>query len=132
MNYQITTEEEIKLLSAPMIGSNNGALFQATDYQRFKAKFGVTPDVYSLVWNKMIERLNNFEPTPGFSLISPVHILYALLFLRVYPTVRQAVGTLGCSIGTNQFGKYFHFVIKQIAGMHNDVVSNNILYYSAI
>lgn len=122
-NYQFTSVEEIKRLSAPMIASNNGAAFRSIDYERFKSKFGVTPDVCSLVWNEIATKLNSVPPIPGFSLLRPIHILFALFFLKVYPTVRQAVAALGRTVGTNQFRKYAYFIIRQIAALNEDVVS---------
>ena len=127
MNIATATVEEIKVLSAPMIGSTNGAAFRAVDYERFKAKFGVTPDVCRLVWNQIAQKMNGMAPQiQGFSLLGPEHILYALFFLRVYPTVRQAVGALGRSVGTRQFVKYANFMVRQIASLFDEVVSKSV------
>ena len=126
MNVTTTTEREIKVLSAPMIGSANGEHFLSVDYERFKAKFGITPEICSEVWNQIAEKLNCISQIRGLSLLGPEHILFALFFLKVYPTVRQATGTLGRSVGHRQFSKYAHFVIRQIAALYDDVVSKSV------
>ena len=78
-----------------MIALDNGPPFCFLDYKCFEAKFGLMLDVCALVWNRMVKRLNDNPPhIEGFHL-SVIHILYALFFLKVYPTARQAVTTLG-------------------------------------
>ena len=124
MTYRTTTEEEIQRISAPLISLANGPPFRFVDYERFKAKFGVMPDLCALIWNRIVVRLNRNPPRiEGFSL-SVLHVLYALFFLKVYPTVRQAVTTLGRSVGMNQFRKAALFVVQQIAALSSEVVSD--------
>ena len=126
MSYNRTTEEEIQRISAPMIALANGPPFRFVDYERFKAKFGLMPDLCALVWNRIAVRLNNNPPRiEGFRL-SVIHILYALFFLKVYPTACQAVTTLGRPVGLHQFRRPAYFVIRQIAALSSEVVSEEI------
>ena len=122
--YSTATEEDVETLSKPMIGSNHPGGFRTIDYDRFKAKFGVTPKVCSMVWNLVVSNLNQRPRIQGFNRLNPVHILYALFFMKCYPTSRQAVGALGQIIGQNQFRIYSQFVIRQIASLKSQVVIN--------
>ena len=109
-----------------MIALANGPPFHFVDYERFKAKFGLMPDLCALVWNRIAVRLNNNPPRiEGFRL-SVIHILYALFFLKVYPTACQAVTTLGRPVGLHQFRRPAYFVIRQIAALSSEVVSEEI------
>ena len=83
----------------------------------------------------IVQRLNKKTPLKGFSRLSEVHIMYGLFFLKVYPTARQSVGTLGQNVGQNQFRKYSSFIVRMIASLSDDVVSKNtyfiiIIHYS--
>ena len=130
MAYQFTTEEEIKTLSQPLIGADNDppAVFRAVDYERFKAKFGVRPDLAVQVWNMIASKLNNHPPVKGFLHLNPMHLLYALFFLKVYPTARQATSLLGCRAGTHQFRNYASFVVRRVASLSDQVVSKQSIY----
>lgn len=93
------------ILSAPMIGATNGALFGPMDYQSFKAKFGVTPSVCNLVWNMIVSRLNSHGKTPkgGFSKLKPSHILYGLFFLRCIQQHVKLLDYLATLLGGTSF-----------------------------
>ena len=121
MSYR-TDENTIKTLSKSMIGSPPGLDFRFTDYERFKAKFGITTELCALLWNKMVKTLDLGPSNKGFSRLSPVHLLYGLFFLKVYPTSRQSIGSLGVSVGQHQFSNYAKFMIRNIAALKNDVV----------
>ena len=123
-NYPTITEEEIKTMSAPMIGSN-GEAFRTIDYERFKAKFGVEPTICTMAWNLIVTNLNAWPPIKGFSRLRPQHILYALFFLKCYPTACQITPNLGRNVGTRQFRNYAYFLIRQIAALTSQVVSKN-------
>ena len=129
MRFPTVTVESIQALSLPLIGGFTGHFdqpFRPIDQERFKAKFGVTVVVAVQVWNAIISNLNEAEvPPKGYENLRPVHILYALFFMKCYPTVRQSVGTLGHNVGINNFRKYSYFVIGQIAGLSDEVVSNS-------
>ena len=49
---------------------------ELTELRRFKALFGVSPLVCTVLWNK----IGRSKPKKS----SPTHLLWALLFLRVY------------------------------------------------
>ena len=125
-NLPFTTVDEQKELSKPMIGSAAPVgVFRVSDSERFKAKFGVTPEISTDVWNMIASKLNDNPPVDGYSRLQPVHILYGLFFLKVYPTTRQCIATLGRTAGQNQFRKYAYFVIRQISALSEQVVSEN-------
>eukprot|EP00171_Calliarthron_tuberculosum_P003542 IDg3542t1 len=49
-------------------------LCQASEYRRFRALFGVSPTVCSLLWSLMCDR----HPPKG----QPRHLLWSLMFLK--------------------------------------------------
>ena len=123
-NFRRSTENEMKILSLPMIQSNSPS-FRPIDYERFKAKFGVTVTVCTITWNMVVSKLNRYPHIRGYRFLSPHHLLYALFFLKCYPTARQAIGSLGQYIGLNSFRKYSYFMIRQVASLSNQVVRQN-------
>ena len=46
----------------------------------------------------------------------------------MYPTSRQAIATLGRSVGRNNIQKYAKFIIQRIAGLEDQVVSKEEKY----
>ena len=66
-------------LKAPLHAS------QASSIRRFRANFGVSPIVCEKLWNLLIE----FEDVEVASRCTPTHLLYALLFLKMYGTEGQ-------------------------------------------
>ena len=124
MALSTTTDEEIKSMSAPMIGFI-GPDFSRLAHEAFKAKFGITVGLCTKVWNMIVATLNadGASAVAGFCRLSVIHILYGFFFLRMYPTSRQATATLGKAVGRNQFQKYAQFIIRRIAGLSNEVVS---------
>ena len=121
MNIQTVTEYEVRVLSLPLIGSLDPN-FCSIDHDRFKAKFGVTTELCAKTWNLMVANLRkNHVDLSGYRL-NPVHILYALFFLRCYPTARQTVGTLGHSLSLVTFRRYAYLVVRQIAALSEEVV----------
>lgn len=116
------TESEIKVLSLPLIGSVHPN-FRQIDHERFKAKFGLPVDLCVLTWNRIVQQMReNDISIKGYSL-KPVHILYALFFMRCYPTARQTIATLGHDMSLLTFRKYAYFVVRQIAALSDEVVS---------
>jgi hypothetical protein len=57
--------------------ANSSVTSQSTvTYRRFLGLFGCPPEICSILWDK----LKDFHPSGG----APRHLLYALLFLKVY------------------------------------------------
>ena len=110
VQYPTTNDDEVKAVSKPLIGST-GPDFTFVDHEAFRAKFGITVPMCTKVWNMVIQKLNCIPPIQGFGRTSVLHILYALFFLKMYPTARQATSTVGRSVGRNQFQRYAKFFI---------------------
>lgn len=58
-----------------------------TGYRRFRAFFGVDPIVCSIVW----EQLKNDRPPRS----KPKHLMWALMFLKIYTTENVFRGIVG-------------------------------------
>jgi hypothetical protein len=58
-------------------GQNNSAII---GNRRYRGLFGTSPTICSIIWRILTER--NAHPIGG----RPVHLLYALLFLKTYAT----------------------------------------------
>ena len=110
MSIQTVTEREIRQLSLPLIGSLN-VNFRRIEHERFKAKFGVTVELCAMTWNLMVSNLNMGSVDLTYICLRPVHILYALFFLKCYPTAHQTTANLGHSPNMRTFRKYTYFVI---------------------
>lgn len=91
-------------------------LSRETELRRFRALFGVAPHTCSSVWT----RLQGVIPEGG----SPVHLLWALLFLKVYATEHVNKGLTGANEKT--FRKWSWTFVELMANMH--VVSSFCLF----
>lgn len=123
--YPYTDIREIKEVSYRMIGACS-PVFTATDHENFKIKFGVTVYVCALAWNRMVTKLNGIGhrmEDSEFRSLKVMHILYALLFLRMYPKSRQLNGLFDEPVTSKTFRKWCYFVINTLEGIYDDVVS---------
>lgn len=123
--YPYTDICEIKEVSYRMIGACS-PVFTATDHENFKIKFGVTVYVCALAWNRMVTKLNGIGhrmEDSEFRSLKVMHILYALLFLRMYPKSRQLNGLFDEPVMSKTFRKWCYFVINALEGIYDDVVS---------
>lgn len=123
--YLTTTEDDIEAMSHSMLGMRSNQLFNRVHHERFKMKFGVTVEVCVLVWNRMVNRLNRYPYGNEYDNLNPMHMLYALIFLRMYPKSRQINGLLDKTVCHKSFKKWTSFVIRAIAALSSEVVSQN-------
>ena len=127
MVYATSSENEFKQFSLKLIGAIDIPSvndFRAIDYERFKATFGVTPSVCAIAYNRMVSYLRRHPARPAFDRLSPIHMLWALYFLKQYPRQRQVATILG-RVSFVTFRKWTHFVILNLANMKDEVVSIN-------
>ena len=87
---------------------------------RFKSSFGISVEVYIILWNMLLPQFDE-EPQPP----AQKHLLWALYFLKSYSTESLAAGVFGTSGKT--FRKHTHSMIMRISSQMNSVVSDKIL-----
>lgn len=127
---QRITEDEMKAISAPFINANRFA-FTGVDYDHFRAMFGVSTTVATIVWNMIVEKLNSM-PMNTYRLLRatfrPKHLLYGFIFLKIYPRERQISGISGVSIGRDTYRKWSQFAIRMISSLFDQVVRMMCIY----
>lgn len=140
--FKHANEADFQQLSRPLIGSAGVAddEFRRIEQERFKTMFGVTPSLCTLAWNMIVSNLNVDDAINNegdlfkhFYRLKPLHMLWALYYLKVYPRERQISSVVG-RVCRNNFRKYTFFVIKQLADLKHEVVSgynydNDLMYY---
>lgn len=72
--------------------------------RRFRATFGVSLSVATAIWELVLASYFTFELK-----ISPMHLLWTLYFLKVYPTADVAAGRCVCDEKT--FRKYVNYML---------------------
>ena len=83
--------------------------------ERFNSFFGVNPIIVSVVWSMLIDnQMCSRSP-------NPVHLLWALLFLKLYDTTSNLAALARCDEKT--FRKWSWFYIESIANLDSQVVS---------
>ncbi len=94
-----------------------------TNMEYFRSHFGVSPGVASIIWDMIFCRLpNNF---------CFYHVLWGLLFMKVYATAPVLAGKVGADEGT--FRERSWKVVKAIASLKCSVVSEtNMTFVHAI
>ena len=93
----------------------NGSIIDTNKRDYFQASFGVSSKVASIVWRKITH-------SDGPSL-DPIHLLWALLFLKVYPNERVLSGIVGADRKTVR-SWVWHFIYL-MAALKKEVVSRS-------
>ena len=104
MEYSLTTPPAMfKDLGARLIRK----LLLSTNVwlQRFRAHFCVTPSLCAEIWARLA-----FQPSG-----KPIHLLWALLFLKTYST--EHVHAAFCQVDEKTFRKWAWIYIKLIEGL---------------
>jgi hypothetical protein len=84
--------------------------------RRFRSFFGASSGVVAVIWNK-IEQRGIEEPGA-----KPKHLLWALLFLKVYSTIEIHCSIVGWP-SAKSFSKWSWYFVKRIAELKEDVIS---------
>lgn len=99
--------------------SFDNVMYNATNYSRFRAHFGTSPGVCALCWSLIELKLpRNYLYT---------HLLWALLFLKVYAT--ESVLSSKCCCDEKTFRTKVWTIIKMIDSIKHKVVSAALLYF---
>ena len=80
---------------------------EATRSRQFRAHFGVSPLVRSIVWSMVLESLPHGA--------QPIHLLWALLFLKVYATEHVRKSMTGANEKT--FRKWSWAILEATANL---------------
>ncbi len=122
--YPYAIVNDFQHLSRKMIGSSGlpNDEFRPIEHEKFKATFGVTPEVCSLVWNMIIDSLNDNPVDAKYDNFIPVYMLWSLYFLKMYPTQRTMASVVG-PVCPKNFRYWTSFCIKMIASLSNEKVS---------
>jgi len=97
----------------------DGVRFTSTNYFRFRAHFGTSPGVCAICWNHIESKLpRNFLYT---------HLLWTLLFLKVYAT--ESVLASKCQCDEKTFRTKVWVVLKAIDSIKIFVVSSCIFLF---
>ena len=82
--------------------------------RRFKAHFGTSPLVCSIMWSMI-----STEVPSGASFL---HLLWGLLFLKVYATESVLCGIVG-GVDEKTFRKWAWLMVEKMAGLKTRIVS---------
>lgn len=109
MSVTIATIESV----AHGITGRNGQVSEQNHSRIFRANFGVSPYICAAVWNLMVD--TRLLPLRA----QPKHILWSLLFLKVYAS-ENVLCTI-CACDEKTFRKWVWMMLEQMAKF--DVVS---------
>ena len=93
------------------------------DYRRFRSFFGVDPIHCTMVWT-ILDGYNFNGSRPNG--MKPVHLLWALLFLKSY-ACDDILCALAGGVDKKTFRKWCWFFIRAVSSIEDDFVS---LYHS--
>ena len=86
--------------------------------RKFRSHFGTTSIVCAIIWKKIYDDENTAQHLKG---AKPEHLLWCLLFLKVYSGEAVHASLVGCDEKT--FRKWAWTFVTAIADMHDDFVS---------
>ena len=111
--------------------------FSGEFVRRWMASFGTTPVVCAILWRR-IDPERSFEEQSGkqtHQYVKPVHLLWALLLLKVYGTesvMRSMVGTKEQPVTEKSFRKWTVLFVRAISFLESDVVSFRVFALSFV
>ena len=93
--------------AAEMLGRASGLHVYHLPERRFKALFGVSSEICAILWEELkVARLTNSKP---------VHLLWALLFLKNYAT--EDVNCEIASVDPKTFRKWVWVILKAMSNI---------------
>ena len=114
----IVSGKDFVTLAVAIIGAP-GTENSRARYRRFKQTFGVPPRLVGIVWKDIARKgfLNHLGPKS----LRPLHLLWALLFLRCYDKEETNASRAGCDEKT--YRKWVWFYSKCVADLDEKYVS---------
>ena len=109
------------LQSKRLLGCVN-VIVSETYKKRYAAAFGLSPYMTSVLWYRLAEAQQLDYVLPPKTL--PIHLLWGLLFLKLYST--EHINSLICGVDEKTFRKWVWAVIHAIADLHSKVVSHGV------
>ena len=109
--------EAIELVAKETLGWPERRKWKTEDRERrFRSFFGASSRLVAILWNK-IEKSGISEPGA-----KPKHLLWALLFLKVYSTIEVHCSIVGWP-SAKSFSKWSWYFVKRIAELKDDLIS---------
>ena len=104
--------------------------FNSIFERRWMSSFGTPPNVCSILWHK-IDPYNTFfdeKETNSGKAVHPRHLLWAILWLRVYETEENlrimVANPPSLRVVEKTFRKWVHIFVRAISFLEQDVVSS--------
>lgn len=113
--FQIAPEEWLEM-GMGIMGRHN-LIAQSTSMRRFRATFGQSPEICSIVWDK-IEEARQSMPQGA----KAIHLLWAMMFFKLYCCEEVHASLAGCDEKT--FRKWCWLFVSAIANLEGTVVSS--------
>lgn len=95
-------------------------MIKKCELESYKAHFGVSPLVTKAIWMLLFQ--HNILPKGGL----PVHLLWSLMFLKIYSSAKVLASIAGCSVKT--YSKWTWQFVKSIAKLKGHVVGVIYIY----
>jgi hypothetical protein len=115
------TVEEFTTLGAELMnrdeGGSDGRVFQERWTQHFLAE----PVVVADVWQRLAVDIEADPDAPDDKIAEPVHMLWALMLLKIYST--EAVLSGLCGVDEDTFRKWAWYMIEKVSYLEHEVVS---------
>jgi hypothetical protein len=115
------TVDEFKKLGAELMnrdpGGSDGRVFQERWTQHFLAE----PVVVADVWQRLAVDIEADPDAPDDRIAEPVHLLWALMLLKMYST--EAVLSGLCGVDEDTFRKWAWYMIEKVSYLEHEVVS---------
>ena len=108
------SEVEFRELGMAILHRRDGT--SQTDVRRFRANFGISSLVFSIVWS-LLKKLRKKHPGAEMQ-----HLCWACMMLKTYPTENDMSSKIG-GVDEKTLRKWVWIFIKGIAALENTVVS---------
>jgi hypothetical protein len=121
--FRIAPEQWIEM-GLGIIGRHK-LLTRSTNIRRFRATFGQSPLICSMVWDKL-EEAGARQRMPRGS--RAIHLLWAMMFFKLYCAEEVNSSLAGCDEKT--FRKWCWIFVFAISDLEGDVVSLRNFYWA--
>jgi hypothetical protein len=116
------TVGEFTNLGAELMNRDSGGSDSKVFKERWTEHFFAEPVVLVDVWRRLKVDIEADPDSPDDKIAEPIHLLWALMLLKMYST--EAVLSGPCGVDEDTFRKWAWYVIEKVSYLEHEVVSS--------
>lgn len=115
------TVEEFTKLGAELMNRDPGSSNSKAFRDRWTQHYFAEPVVVAYVWQLLAVDIEADPDAPDDKIAEPIHLLWALMLLKIYAT--EAVLSGPCGVDEDTFRKWAWYMTEKVSYLEHEVVS---------